>query len=127
MIATGGLSVIKSGIIKKLISEYYEEFGIKLADNNHLIDQDLNEYIGKTSIFGVGIKQDSSNKITKIPNKELIEDFKNNADFQKSILNPTFRMYTHKFEFRCGYFLFVLTTCKEMNNKLLKEFEKRDY
>jgi hypothetical protein len=127
LIATGGLSVIKSGIIKKLISEYYEEFGIKLIDNNHLIDQDLSEYIGKTSIFGVGVSQDSSNKIFKIPNKELVEDFKNNPDFQKSILNPTFRMYTHKFEFRCGYYLYVLTTCKDMNRKLLKEFEKRDY
>ncbi len=127
LIATGGLSVIKSGVIKKLISEYYEEFGIKLIDNNHLIDQELNEYIGKTSIFGVGVNQDPSNKIALIPNKDLLEDFKNNPDLQKSILNPTFRLYTHKFEFRCGYFFFVLTTCKEMNKKLLKEFEKRDY
>jgi hypothetical protein len=127
LIATGGLSVIDSRGVKKLISEYYEEFGVKLIDNNRLIDTDLNEYINKTSIFGVGVNQDPSNDMTKISNKDLLEDFISNPDFQKSILNPTFRLYTHKFEFRCGYYLYVLNNCKEMNKNLLKEFQKKKY
>ena len=127
LIATGGLSVINSGDIKKLISEYYEEFGTKLIDNNHLIDTELNEYIGKTSIFGNGITQNPSNGISKIPNEELVEDFLNNADFQKFIYSPTFRLHTHKFELRCAYYLYVLKTCMEMNKNLLKEFQNKKY
>ena len=127
LIATGGLSVIKSEEIKKLISEYYEEYGIKLIDNNRLVDVDINDYYNKTSIFGYGLSSDTSNGITKITQEQLVEDFKSNPDFEKSIINPTFRMYTHKIEYRCGYFLNLLEICKEVNKKLLKVLVKKEY
>ena len=127
LISTGGLSVIKSTAVKKLISEYYEAFGIKLLDNNRLLDVDGNEFFNRTSIFGYGYDKDTSIIKVRLSHQETLNDFITNTDFEKSITNPSFRMYTYKFIGRCGYFSYLLSTCKQMNEQLLKEFEKKEY
>jgi len=47
-ISSGSLSFIKNNETKKLIAEYYEALYGKLVVNNTLLDNDYNEFVGKT-------------------------------------------------------------------------------
>ena len=47
-ISSGSLSFIKNNDTKKLIAEYYESLYGKLVVNNTLLDNDYNEFVGKT-------------------------------------------------------------------------------
>jgi hypothetical protein len=124
-ISTGSLSVIESTEVKQLIAEYYEELGVKLQDNNRNLDLELDEYIQKTFQFGNGFESEYRKSITKIPHKVLLNDFKNIPTFRKAMLDPAIRLYTHKFEGRCEYYLYVLDRFKEVNKKLLEALENK--
>lgn len=124
-IATGSLSVINSIEIKNLIAEYYEELGVKLLDNNRNMDVEINEYLQKTFQFGGGSFSEYRNSIAKIKHEDLMKDFKNISVFRNAIKDPSFRLYTHKFEGRCEYYLYVLSRFKEVNKKLINALENK--
>lgn len=124
-ISTGSLSVINSEEIKRLIAEYYEELGEKLKDNNRNLDLELNEYVQKTILFGIGGDSEYRKKIAKISDERL-NDFKNIPALRKSLLDPSFRLYTNKFENRCEYYLYLLSKFKEVNKKLKEVLENKN-
>ena len=125
-ISSGSLSIINDKEVTRLIAEYYEELGEKLNDNNRNLDVEYNEYIEKTILFGSSIESEYRSKIAIISHKEILNDFKNIPAFRKSILDPSFRMYTNKFENRCEYYLFLLTKLKEINKKLKDRLENKN-
>lgn len=125
-ISTGSLSVINSEETKILIAEYYEELSVKLNDNNRNLDQEINEYIQKTIIYGYGDDSEYRKKIAKISHKEILNNFKNIPALRKSILDPSFSLYTHKFESRCEYYLYLLSKFKEVNKKLKDSLEHKN-
>jgi len=124
-ISTGSLSVINSIEVKQLIAEYYEELGAKLIDNNRNLDLEINEFIKETIIFGNGFESEFRKSISKLTHDETLEDFKSIPAFRKSILDPSFRMHTHKFEARCEYYLYLLDRFKNTNKKLLDALENK--
>jgi len=126
-ISTGSLSVINSIEVKHLIAEYYEELGAKLIDNNRNLDLEINEYLRETTIFGNGFESIYRRKISKMTHEETLNDFKSIPAFRKTILDPSFRMYTHKFEARCEYYLYLLDRFKTANKKLIEALENKNH
>ena len=125
-ISSGSLSVINSTEIKHLIAEYYEELGVKLLDNNRNMDADINEYIQKSFQFGGVSTSEYRASIAKINYEDLMKDFKQIPLFRKSMLDPAFRLYTHKFEARCEYYLYLLDRFKTANKKLIEALENKN-
>jgi len=126
-ISTGSLSVINSPNTKRLIAEYYEELGIKLQENNSALDLESNEFIQKTILFGIGYDSEARKKVAKISHVDFHNDLKNVPAFVKSITDPSFRVYTNKFEARCDYYLFVINRFQKVNKKLIEELIKKEY
>jgi hypothetical protein len=124
-ISTGSLSVIESKEIKQLIAEYYEELGLKLLDNNRNLDAEINEYIQETQML-ISFDSEYRKSIAKIQHNELMNDFKTIPKFRKSILDPTFRLYIHKLEYRCEYYLYLLDRFKKVNKNLLNALENKN-
>ncbi len=126
-ISTGSLSVIESKEIKRLIAEYYEELGVKLIDNNRNVDVDINEFMEKTIKASYGFSSEYRTKVSKLSHEQLIEDYKTIPAYRQSVLDPAFRIYIHKFENRCDYYLYVMRRFQEVNQKLIKELENKNY
>jgi hypothetical protein len=126
-ISSGSLSFIKNNETKKLIAEYYEALYGKLVVNNTLLDNDYNEFVGKTFGYGFVI-----NSIEKLPfqtksSSDQLEDFKTILALRKRIIDPEFRLLVNKIESRCGYYLYVIQTAKELNTKLLSQLNKKEF
>ena len=126
-ISSGSLSYITSDETKSLIAQYYEALYGKLLVNNKILDDDVNEFMGKTFLFGYMIKTDEKDKIQTRANNSQIEDFKTIPAFRKLLLAPEFRMYVNKIEGRCGYYLYVMETAKELNKKLLFQLNQKEF
>jgi len=127
-IASGSLSVINSFKIKQLITEYYEELGIRLLDNNRNLDDQKNEWLKKTINSGTyGMKTEYKKRITKIPIQYHLDEIKNNHSFRKAVLDPDFRTDTERFEHECEFYLYLLIRFKNLNNKFLLELEKKQF
>ena len=126
-ISSGSLSFIKNNETKKLIAEYYESLYGKLVVNNTLLDNDYNEFVGKT--FGFGFGNNSSEKLpfqTRSSSMQ-VEDFKSIPALRKRIIDPEFRLLVNKIESRCGYYLYVMQTAKELNTRLLSQLNKKEF
>ncbi len=126
-ISSGSLSFIKNNETKKLIAEYYEALYGKLVVNNTLLDNDYNEFVGKTFGFGFIIKS-----IEKLPfqtrsSSDQVEDFKSIPALRKRIIDPEFRLLVNRIESRCGYYLYVMQTAKDLNTKLLSQLNKKEF
>jgi hypothetical protein len=126
-ISSGSLSFIKNNETKKLIAEYYEALYGKLVVNNTLLDNDYNEFVGKTFGYGFVI-----NSIERLPfqtrsSSDQLEDFKTILALRKRIIDPEFRLLVNKIESRCGYYLYVIQTAKELNTKLLSQLNKKEF
>jgi hypothetical protein len=126
-ISSGSLSFIKNNETKKLIAQYYEALYGKLVVNNTLLDNDYNEFVGKS--FGFGFVFDTNEKFPfqTRSSSEQIEDFKTIPALRKRIIDPEFRLLVNKIESRCGYYLYVMQTAKELNTKLLSQLNKKEF
>jgi len=126
-ISSGSLSFIKNNETKKLIAEYYESLYGKLVVNNTLLDNDYNEFVGK--IFGFGFVINSNEKLpfqTRSSSMQ-VKDFKSIPALRKKIIDPEFRLLVNKIESRCGYYLYVMQTAKELNTRLLSQLNKKEF
>jgi uncharacterized membrane protein YheB (UPF0754 family) len=108
-ISAGSLSFIKNNETKKLIAQYYEAFYSKLVGFGFI--NDLNE---------------------KLPfqtrsNSEQLEDFKTIPALRRRLVDPEFRLLVNSVESRCGYYLYVMQTAKELNTKLLSQLNKKEF
>jgi len=126
-ISSGSLSFIKNNDTKKLIAQYYEALYGKLIDNNRLLDNDHNEFVGKS--FGFGFIIDSSEKLPfqTRSNSTQIEDFKTIPSLRRRLIDPEFRLLVNKIESRCAYYLYVMETAKDLNNKLLNQLNNNKF
>lgn len=126
-ISSGSLSFIKNNDTKKLIAQYYEALYGKLIDNNRLLDSDHNEFVGKS--FGFGFILDSSEKLPfqTRSNSKQIEDFKTIPSLRRRLIDPEFRLLVNKIESRCAYYLYVMETAKDLNNKLLNQLNNKKF
>ncbi len=123
-ISTGSLSVINSNEIKHLIAEYYEELGVKLLDNNRAMDAEINEFVHQTQLV-IGFDSEYRKSMAKIQHNDLMNDFKTIKAFRSALIDPAFRLYIHKFEGRCEYYLYLLDRYKTANKKLLEALENK--
>ncbi len=126
-ISSGNLSYIKSNKTKMLIAQYYEALYGKILVNNKILDDDVNEFMSKTFIFGYMAKKEEKSDFQSRSNNMQIEDFKTIPAFKKLITAPEFRIYVNKIEGRCGYYLFVMKTAQELNKKLLDQLNKQEF
>ncbi len=126
-ISSGNLSYIKSNKTKMLIAQYYEALYGKILVNNKILDDDVNEFMSKTFIFGYMAKKEEKSDFQSRSNNMQIEDFKTIPVFKQLITAPEFRIYVNKIEGRCGYYLFVMKTAQELNKKLLDQLNKQEF
>ena len=126
-ISSGSLSFIKNKETKKLIAEYYEALYGKLVVNNTLLDNDYNEFVGKTFGFGFVINSNEKFPFQTRSSSMQVEDFKSIPALRKRIIDPEFRLLVNKIEGRCGYYLYVMQTAKELNTKLLSQLHKKEF
>jgi hypothetical protein len=126
-ISAGSLSYIKSNETKKLIAQYYEALYSKLLVNNKILDDDVNEFMGKTFIFGYMVNTKVKLEIQSRSNADQIADYKTIPSFRKLLLAPEFRMLVNKIQGRCAYYLYVMETAKDLNNKLLTQLGKKEF
>jgi len=126
-ISSGSLSFIENNETKKLIAEYYEALYGKLVVNNTLLDNDYNEFVGKTFGFGFIIKSTEKLGFQTRSSSMQVEDFKTIPALRKRIIDPEFRLLVNKIESRCGYYLFVMKTAKVLNTKLLSQLNKKEF
>lgn len=126
-ISSGDLSYIQNNETKSLIAQYYEALYGKLLVNNKVLDEELNEFLNKTFIFGFLEKLDQKLDGQSRSYTNQLEDFKSIPAFKKLLTAPEFRMVVNKFEGRCGYYLYVMETAKELNNKLLLQLTKKEF
>ena len=56
-----------------------------------------------------------------------VEDFKSIPALRKKIIDPEFRLLVNKIESRCGYYLYVMQTAKELNTRLLSQLNKKEF
>ena len=126
-ISAGSLSYIKNYDTKKLIAQYYEALYGKLLVNNKILDDEVNEFMGRT--FSFGLVSNTNEKLNGQTRSylEQLEDFKTIPAFRKSILAPEFRMYVNKIEGRCGYYLYVMKLAGGLNKKLLEQLQKGEF
>ena len=126
-ISAGSLSFIKNNETKKLIAQYYEGFYSKLVVNNTLLDNEFKEFVVKT--FGFGFTIDSNEKLPfqTRSNSEQLEDFKTIPALRRRLVDPEFRLLVNSVESRCGYYLYVMQTAKELNTKLLSQLNKKEF
>jgi hypothetical protein len=126
-ISSGSLSFIKNNETKKLIAEYYESLYGKLVVNNTLLDNDYNEFVGKTFGFGFVINSNEKFPFQTRSSSMQVEDFKSIPALRKRIIDPEFRLLVNKIESRCGYYLYVMQTAKELNTRLLSQLNKKEF
>jgi hypothetical protein len=126
-ISSGSLSFIKNKETKKLIAEYYEALYGKLVVNNTLLDNDYNEFVGKTFGFGFVINSNEKFPFQTRSSSMQVEDFKSIPALRKRIIDPEFRLLVNKIEGRCGYYLYVMQTAKELNTRLLSQLNKKEF
>ncbi len=126
-ISSGSLSFIKNNETKKLIAEYYESLYGKLVVNNTLLDNDYNEFVGKTFGFGFVINSNEKFPFQTRSSSMQVEDFKSIPALRKKIIDPEFRLLVNKIESRCGYYLYVMQTAKELNTRLLSQLNKKEF
>jgi hypothetical protein len=126
-ISSGSLSFIKNNETKKLIAQYYEALYGKIVVNNSLLDNDHNEFVGKTFGFGFIIITNEKFPFQSRSNALQLEDFKTIPALRKKVIDPEFRLLVNKIESRCGYYLYVLQTAKEINTKLLSKLNKKEF
>ena len=126
-ISSGNLSFIKNNETKKLIAQYYEALYGKILVNNTLLDNDLNEFVGKTFGFGFIIITNEKFPFQSRSNAVQLEDFKTIPALRKRIIDPEFRLLVNKIESRCGYYMYVMQTAKELNTKLLSQLNKKEF
>ena len=126
-ISSGSLSFIKNNETKKIIAQYYEALYGKIIDNNALLDSDHNEFVGKTFGFGYIIVTNEKLPFQSRSNAVQLEDFKTIPALRKKIIDPEFRLLVNKIESRCGYYLYVMQTAKELNTKLLSQLNKKEF
>ena len=126
-ISSGSLSYIKNNQTKQLIAQYYEALYGKLLINNTVLDEDANEFMSKTFFFGF---VNNTNEILEGQTRSFatqLTDFKTMPAFRKLIIVPEFRMYVNKIEGRCGYYLYIMETAKDLNSKILSQLNKKEY
>ena len=126
-ISSGSLSFIKNNETKKLIAEYYEALYGKLVVNNTLLDNDYNEFVGKTFGFGFVINSKVKLPFQTRSGSMQVEDFKSIPALRKRIIDPEFRLLVNRIESRCGYYLYVMQNAKELNTKLLSQLDKKEF
>lgn len=126
-ISSGSLSYIKNNETKKLIAQYYEALYGKLVVNNSLLDNDYNEFVGKTLVFGFVINTNEKLPFQIRSFSNQIEDFKTITTLRRRIIDPEFRLLVNKIESRCAYYLYVMQTAKELNTKLLSQLNKKEF
>ncbi len=126
-ISSGSLSYIHSNETKMLIAQYYEALYGKLLVNNKILDDDVNEFMGKTFIFGYMANTSEKKTFQTRSNNAQLEDFKTIPAFRKLITAPEFRIYVNKIEGRCGYYLYVMNTAKKLNKQLLDQLNKKEF
>jgi len=126
-ISSGSLSFIENNETKKLIAEYYEALYGKLVVNNTLLDNDYNEFVGKTFGFGFILITNEKFPFQSRSNALQLEDFKTIPALRKRIIDPEFRLIVNKIESRCGYYLYVMQTVKDLNTKLLSQLNKKEF
>lgn len=126
-ISSGSLSYIKNNETKKLIAQYYEALYGKLVVNNSLLDDDYNEFVGKTLEFGFVINTNEKLPFQTRSFSNQIEDFKTISALRRRIIDPEFRLFVNKIESRCAYYLYVMQTAKELNTKLLSQLNKKEF
>ena len=126
-ISSGSLSFIKNNETKKLIAQYYESLYGKLIVNNTLLDDNVNEFVGKTFGFGFILITNEKFPFQSRSNAVQLEDFKTIPALRKRIIDPEFRLIVNKIESRCGYYLYVMQTVKDLNTKLLSQLNKKEF
>ena len=126
-ISSGSLSYIENKETKKLIAQYYEALYGKLVVNNSLLDNDYNEFVGKTLEFGFVLGKSEKLPFQTRSNLNQIEDFKTITTLRRRITNPEFRLFVNKIQSRCGYYLYVMETAKALNTKLLSQLNKEEF
>lgn len=126
-ISAGSLSYIKNNETKMLIAKYYEALYSKLLVNNKILDDDVNEFMGKTFIFGYLVNTNVKLEIQSRSNADQLEDYKTIPTFRKLLLAPEFRILVNKIQGRCAYYLYVMETAKDLNTKLLAQLNKKEF
>ena len=83
--------------------------------------------MGKTFGFGFIIITNEKFPFQSRSNALQLEDFKTIPALRKRVIDPEFRLLVNKIESRCGYYLYVLQTAKEINTKLLSKLNKKEF
>ena len=117
----------KNNETKKLIAQYYEALYGKIVVNNTLLDNDNHEFGSKTFGFGFFIAGTEKLPFQSRSSSDQLEDFKTILALRKRIIDPEFRLLVNKIESRCGYYLYVIQTAKELNTKLLSQLNKKEF
>lgn len=126
-ISAGSLSYIKNNETKQLIAQYYESLYGKLLVNNKILDEDANEFMSKSFLFGYISEEDHLLEGQTRSFNTQIEDFKSIPAFRKLIMVPEFRMHVNKMQSRCGYYLYIMEMARGLNKKLLDQLNKQAF
>ena len=126
-ISSGSLSFIKNNETKKLIAQYYEAFYGKLVVNNTLLDNEFVEFVDKTFRFGFVIDTNEKLPFQTRSSSMQLEDFKTIPALRRRLIDPEFRLLVNSVESRCGYYLYVMQTAKELNTRLLSQLNKKEF
>mgnify|MGYP007086130297 CR=1 FL=1 len=60
-------------------------------------------------------------------NAEQLEDFKTIPSFRSKLTSPELRMSVNKMMGRCDYYLYIMQIAKDLNNKLLKQLNNKEF
>jgi hypothetical protein len=126
-ISSGGLSFINNIETKKLIAQYYEALYGKLIVNNTVLDEDTNEFMEKSFSFGFILDTTAKLPFQTRSNAEQLEDFKTIPSFRSKLTSPELRLTVNKMMGRCDYYLYIMQIAKELNNKLLKQLNNKEF
>ena len=85
------------------------------------------EFVGKTFGFGFVINSNEKLPFQTRSSSMQVEDFKSIPALRKKIIDPEFRLLVNKIESRCGYYLYVMQTAKELNTRLLSQLNKKEF
>ena len=77
--------------------------------------------------FGFVITTNEKLPFQSRSNAVQLEDFKTIPVLRKRIIDPEFRLLVNRIESRCGYYLYVMQTAKDLNTKLLSQLNKKEF
>lgn len=115
-IASGSFSNISSIELKRTISDYYEVYGAKLADNNRILD-DVVEYYNVYTLPEPGGRFGKNR--TQVEKKQMKELYKSKNLFNYNLLSNEFIIYNQKAKDRVDIYLSLMEIFHQKNSELL--------